>query len=342
MSECIVKIREIEDVSAHPYADLLDVVTLEGWSCVVPKGQYSAGDKVLYIPIDSILPVELSDKYDITKYLSNQRVRAIRLRGIPSFGLVLPNEGYEEGVNLAPSLNIIKYEPPEKLAIGDAAPENPLIPVYTEIENMRNFIHVFEEGEPVVITEKIHGTNCRLGLTWDPDNKFKWFAGSHKVMRKEGSLYWKPLSVPGVREMMEAAIRPLSSSCEEESFLPSVVVYCEIYGPGIQSLNYDLKSVDFRVFDILLSSGNFLWPSALKFACKEYDVKTVPVLYEGPFSLDIVKELSNGKSSIASHIREGVVVRPVKEEWHSEIGRKILKYVGDDYLTSKNKRREQE
>ena len=35
---------------------------------------------------------------------------------------------------------------------------------YTEIENIRNFPDVLQPGEEVVITEKLHGKNCRLGL----------------------------------------------------------------------------------------------------------------------------------------------------------------------------------
>jgi len=38
------------------------------------------------------------------------------------------------------------------------------------------------------------------------------------------------------------------------------------------------------------------------------------------------------------HIREGFVVRPVQERWHPEVGRVILKLVGQEYLLTKHKR----
>lgn len=38
----------------------------------------------------------------------------------------------------------------------------------------------------------------------------------------------------------------------------------------------------------------------------------------------------------ANHIREGVVVRPIEEVLDPKVGRLILKYLGDDYVESKN------
>jgi hypothetical protein len=60
----------------------------------------------------------------------------------------------------------------------------------------------------------------------------------------------------------------------------------------------------------------------------------VPHVYDGPFDLQNIRELSNGPSLIAgaNNIREGVVVKPAVERIDPKIGRVILKYVGDAYL----------
>ena len=54
-----VPLTEILEVNDHPNADRLDVVTVYGFQVVAKKGQYQPGDKVIYIPIDSILSPEL-------------------------------------------------------------------------------------------------------------------------------------------------------------------------------------------------------------------------------------------------------------------------------------------
>ena len=53
------------------------------------------------------------------------------------------------------------------------------------------------------------------------------------------------------------------------------------------------------------------------------------VPYEGPRS---VAALARGRGFAGNHVREGVVVRPLRERWDPVVGRVILKYLCDDYL----------
>src|SRR5688500_18874964 len=89
MSTLIVEVSRIDLIQPHPNAAALELAQIKGWQCVVPKGRYKDGEHVVYIPIDSVLPIELSDRLGITKYLSKGRVRCARLRGEPSFGVVM-------------------------------------------------------------------------------------------------------------------------------------------------------------------------------------------------------------------------------------------------------------
>ena len=47
---------------------------------------------------------------------------------------------------------------------GDAAEDHPLFQRYTDIEDFRNFPDALQPGETVVMTEKVHGTNARVGI----------------------------------------------------------------------------------------------------------------------------------------------------------------------------------
>jgi ATP-dependent RNA circularization protein (DNA/RNA ligase family) len=68
--------------------------------------------------------------------------------------------------------------------------------------------------------------------------------------------------------------------------------------------------------------------------CDKLGLERVPELYRGPWSEDL-KKLAEGQSTLADHIREGFVVKPVKER-HEHCGRVVFKMVGESYLLRKN------
>lgn len=351
MSTLIVPVTTVDEIKAHPNADRLEVATILGWSVVVGKGSLQAGDEVLYVPPDALVPREWGEHWGVWKYLSvresdpdHGRTRAVKLRGEPSFGFAVPLSrdrdtlaalsrtghradmlGYSDDIplNYADTFTITKYEPPIRTTAGDAMPEHPLFSRYTEIENLRNFPHLFSDNEPVVITEKIHGTNCRVGLI-----DGEWMAGSHKLQRAEPedytrSDYWFPLSLPGVR----ALLGQLGQHHRQ------AILFGEVYGK-VQSLKYGLPGkLGFAAFDLLID-GTFVPHGQLRALCQQYDVPTVPLLYHGPFSLETIVELSRGQTTLDdTHYREGVVVKPVEERWDETVGRVIAKYIGDQFLT---------
>jgi hypothetical protein len=87
----------------------------------------------------------------------------------------------------------------------------------------------------------------------------------------------------------------------------------------------DLKTrryLDVAEFQQLLSSLN---------------LETVPILYHGPWKSELIEQFSNGLSTLADHVREGFVARPIVERWDDQIGRVALKFIGEDYLLRKEK-----
>lgn len=326
MSTVIVPVTTISEIRPHPNADRLEIAEVLGWQVVIPKGVHEKGEKVVYVPPDAVVPQELSDKWGVTNYLSNGRVRCVKLRGEPSFGFVIPAIGGLEKDNLAKELGITKYEPPVRVSAGDAEVDNDLFPKYTEIENLRNFPDILVDGEDVVVTEKIHGTNCRVGIV---DGQY--MAGSHKLRRKEPedyakNTYWYPLSLGGVRGLVDLL------GMAGDFVHKQVVIYGEVYGRGIQTLQYGLSGIDFRAFDIMVD-GRYLDSDEFRHLCSEWGVGMVPLLYHGKYSIDKIKELSIGNTTLGGdHIREGVVVKPLRERTDPKTGRVILKYLSDEYL----------
>jgi len=214
--------------------------------------------------------------------------------------------------------------------VGDFAPPHPLFDSYTEIENMRNFPEVIAAGEEIVATEKIHGTNCRVGIVTEENGARLEVAGSKTARRQRPAddklatdLYWHPWSVPAVRALLEDSARDHRQ----------VILFGEVYGK-VQSLRYGVTNgIAFRAFDLLID-GKYVDYDDFVSACKGHGMPTVPLIDRGPFDLSRIRALADGQTTMpgADHIREGVVVKPAKERIDPKIGRVVLKYIGDAYL----------
>lgn len=307
----------------HPNADVLSIVDVFGWQCVVRTEDWKDGDLAVYIPPESIVP----DTEEI-KNLGGVagRIKAMKLRGVISLGLLIhaPEEA-TEGDDLMVRLGITHYEPPLPMSSGGEAERGPAghWPHY-DVENFRNAAYgsLLVPGEEVVVTEKIHGANARY--VWTEDRQW---AGSHKEWKREdpGNLYWQVLiQNPWLEDW-----------CREH---PNIATYGEAYGQ-VQDLKYGTgrNEIRFAAFDILKAGRWLGWDDAQNMAV---GLQWVPILYRGSFYERFTKELAEGDSSIpgAIHLREGVVVRPATERWSQEIGRVQLKLVSNRYLTKKKKK----
>jgi RNA ligase (TIGR02306 family) len=118
------------------------------------------------------------------------------------------------------------------------------------------------------------------------------------------------------------------------------VVYGEVFGYNggkkVQDLTYGAKPGEtrFAVFDVYNSNPGargFLSHDDLVAFCEKNGLDRVPVLYDGPYSDELVRPLAYGTSTYGGNIREGFVIRPAQERWNNETRRTILKFVSEDY-----------
>jgi RNA ligase (TIGR02306 family) len=125
----------------------------------------------------------------------------------------------------------------------------------------------------------------------------------------------------------------LRKFCEQNE---GYAVYGEVYGQ-VQNLKYGTKpgEVRFAAFDIRKPDGTWMDAEQFLETCKKHGIPTAPVVSESkPFDFDTLVEMASGNSLIpgANHIREGVVVRPIKERWNEKLGRVNLKIINPKYL----------
>lgn len=331
-------------VSPHENADALEVAHVDGYRSVVRLGEFADGDMAIYIPEQALLPEGIVAALGLTGRLAGpeaNRVKAVRLRGVLSQGLLYRPAGVElrEGEDYAERFGITKWVPPVPTNMaGEAEPCTQLEP-YTEIENIKRYPDVFASGEIVVATEKAHGT-CTI-CTYDAERDRVYVTS--KGMAKKGlglidtrdehgrptNAYWRVVHDNGLPAKLGAFAAAANAT--------TVTVYGETL--GVQDLMYGLARGDLalRVFDVRVD-GRFLDPDRVAAATAEMDLERVPELYRGPFSDEAIWKAATGKEAItgrATHIREGVVVRPVVERDHPALGRVIVKAVSDAYLTRK-------
>jgi RNA ligase (TIGR02306 family) len=122
------------------------------------------------------------------------RIRAKKMRGVVSYGLLVPApEGTVEGDDVSDFLGIRRYEPGIQQAAGSrkmgfftggevAKGPNLFSPKYDVDSFQRWAQEVFTEGEPVWISSKIHGSNSRYVFH---DGQF--YCGSRIEWKKEYS-----------------------------------------------------------------------------------------------------------------------------------------------------------
>ncbi|MFF1343299.1 RNA ligase (ATP) [Streptomyces sp. NPDC058290] len=340
-------------VHEHPNADALELAQVGLYRAVVAKGAYRSGEFAVYIPEQAVLPAELIAELGLTGRLaggSADRVKAVRLRGELSQGLVCrPRaladvdlaQAAEEGTDFAELLGITKWAPPVPTTMNgevEAAPD--LLP-WVDIENLQRYPHLFEPGEPVVLTEKLHGTACLLTYVADGERVLvssKGFGSKGLALKEEDrNLYWRAVRGHGVPQVAAKLAARLGAS--------RIGVFGEVYGAGVQDLGYgtDARTAasgpGYAVFDVSAEiDGQVRWldPHEL---LPDGELPLVPRLFEGPYELDAVLELAGGREAVsgrAVHLREGVVIRPVTER-HSPVvgGRAIAKAVSPAYLTRK-------
>ncbi|MFF5448622.1 RNA ligase (ATP) [Streptomyces sp. NPDC012888] len=341
---------EVLTVHEHPNADALELAQVGLYRAVVAKGRHRTGDVALYIPEQAVLPAALIEELGLTGRLAGgeaNRVKAVRLRGQLSQGLVCVPRAVDgvdleraaaEGTDFAALLGITKWVPPVPTSMsGDVESAPDLLP-WVDVENLQRHPDVFEPGEPVVLTEKLHGTACLLTYLAEDGRVLvssKGFGAKGLALKEdERNLYWRAVRAHGVPEAAARLAERLGAT--------RVGVFGEVYGAGVQDLAYgsDARTTGpgYAVFDVSAEiDGRVRWLDPVELL--DGVLPLVPRLYEGPYDEAVVLELASGRETVsgrALHIREGVVVRAAAERYSPVTGgRAIAKAVSLAYLTRK-------
>jgi len=366
MSNFEVKVYKLK-IEPHHNADVIELAKIGDYCSVVRKNEFKDGDLAVYIPEAAIVPENILKHIGLWDFErgvgklagpKGKRVKAIKLRGIVSQGLIYPVEPVilEKGINngmlyfdhlenphhqivfegtdVAEILGITKYEPPIPISLNGEVWNAFGQCLDYDIENIKKYNKIINNDEEVVFTEKLHGTLCAAGY----DSAGKIIIHS-KGLGSQGLAF--KINEANQENVYIKTILPIIGAIPQSEYPEGLLLVGEIFGP-IQDLSYGFQSPEFRLFDVYSGPprhGRYLNYHEKRAFSDRWKIPMVPVLYVGPYSKEIMLECTNGRETLSGkslHIREGIVITPVIERRNMLIGRVILKSISDAYLTRKN------
>ncbi len=351
--------KEKIELFTHPNADSLELGKIGSYQVVVQKGLYKNGDDVVFAPEKSVLTGQLKTEYE--KYLigpNSDRVKAVRLRGEISSGIIIPRQLIADfdsivaGDDVSEQLGITKYEPPIPVELAGKVKtfDMPFVGSH-DCEQANVYVNNLIDGERVIITEKVHGSQFILAHNIPTNETIVSSKGLLKdgftIEETESNSYWAAAKNDDIINLIRlnwsddvvvqifGEVIPVQAGYAYGQTKPTVRLF-DIRING-ESLPYDLAPVAFRN----------LWVPVIYDGVINLDKKEI-VIYSDPeknihktktdFLLpkEIVdlckgKELVSGKSL---HIREGVVLRPYIDRYAKDGTKLRLKIINPAYKES--------
>ncbi|QEH36607.1 RNA ligase [Aquisphaera giovannonii] len=345
----LASIQTVNAVEPIPNADAIEKIRVLGWWVVVKKGEHQPGDKLVYCEIDSLLPERpefeflrassfkpaQTDATGAVTLPAGFRIKTVRLRGQVSQGICFPlsilppGAPTEEGADVTDLLGVIKWEPPLPVGMGGKVKgQFPGFLPKTDETRVQILEPVLERnrGKTFYVTEKLDGTSftafiregefgiCSRNLWMDEADESNVLVRVAKGLKLE--------------EKLRAARERLGHD---------LAIQAEVIGPGIQKNKYALPAVTLRVFSVLNVDAYRLVDHGVKLeVLSELGLEPVPQL--GTIVLDhTVDQLvafSEGVSALNPKVqREGVVLRPLAEEYDEDIGGRLsFKVINPKFL----------
>lgn len=335
----LASIQTINSVEPIPNADAIERIRVLGWYVVVKKGEFQPGQKVVYCEIDSLLPERPEFEFlrassfkpaqldaSGTQILpAGFRIKTVKLRGQVSQGICFPlsilpdGVSVEEGDDVTAVLGILKWEPPIPVGMGGKVKGGfPGFLPKTDETRVQVLESLLERhrGKTFYFTEKLDGTSftaflrqgefgiCSRNLWMDETDESNLLARIARSLKLD--------------EKLRAA---------QERLGHEVAIQAEVIGPGIQKNKYALKAVALYVFNVInVDTYQLLSHEQMLQVLSDLSLTPPPQLGTIVLnhSVDQLIALSEGTSVLNPQAqREGIVLRPLVEEYDAELGGRL-------------------
>lgn len=329
----LASIQQVLNLIPIPGADAIELAQINGWQCVVKKGEFQVGDLGIYFEIDAVPPdMPIFDFLwkGAPKRPESLRIRTMRLRGALSQGLLLPIDSFpefdlvscaEDGQDLTEFLGVTKYEPPPPDGMGDYRGPFPALVVKTDEMRVQSFPQLIDElrGLPYVITLKCDGTSSTFCM-WE--DSFHACGRNHSIAEAD-NIFWRVARLYNLPDVMAAH--------------PNLALQGEVVGPGVQKNRMGLKKVELRAFNIYdMKAGRHMDPDEFFSFCTQHNIPYAPIVERGgdfQHSVESLLALAEGKYEGTSNEREGIVIRPLTGKFSPTLGGRLsFKAISNRYL----------
>lgn len=322
-------IEKIDRIYSHPNADMLEIAEILGFKVCIKKGEFQENEKCIYIRTDTI--VEDLPQYEFLRN-KNFRIKTIKLRGEVSQGLCLPLRSFnildktEIGKDVSIDVGASHYEKPIPISLtGLVKGSFPSFLIRTDEPQVKNFPNIIEEFKDklIYITLKADGTS---GTCYLKDENFGVCSRNLELKEEESSVYWKMARKFKVEEALKAfrSIYPGDYACQ-----------FEIVGPGVQKNPLKLTENSIRVFNLFsITRQCYSHYETLVEFCIDNNLPLADVIYAGKFdfTLERLQEIANKIEYIPGVEGEGIVIRPIQEEYSNILkGRLSIKVLNENY-----------
>ena len=267
MSRKLASIQTIKALTPIEGADRIETAQILNWECVVKKGEFKVGDKVIYFEIDSLLPdipmLEWLRGSSWSQKLNKYKIKTHIFRKQVSQGLVIPYDDLyklqeeingcvkiisnDDGTDLTELLGIEKYEPPVSNGpLGKTINHEWYVPK-TDEERIQTCADTVLPAYKNINSDeyyesiKLDGTSCTAGLFEDGfliGGRTQWYA--------EENMYTTTVKSYGDLE------QKLKDYQKETGLY--VVFQGELCGPGIQGNKLGLIKKRWFIFNVFTST----------------------------------------------------------------------------------------
>lgn len=331
----LATIRKIDDIVPIKGADFIELAIVDGWKCVVKKGDFNIGDVVIYCEVDSWIPYGIAPflcKNDPPREyngVKGERLKTVKLRGQISQGLILPlfYSRSERSWCFPPEWNFL----PIKVSVGDDVTEilgiqkwEKPIPIElsgivkgnrpdgipkTDQERVQNIVNLYQfyknSGYTFELTEKLEGTSATYYL--DLEGEFHVCSRNINLKYSETNLYWRMAEKYDIKKWMH------------DLNLFGIAIQGEVIGEGIQGNVYKIKGNEFYVFDMYdKKDGDYINPEKRRELCLSMNLQHVPVIdtqFKLKHDIDEVIKFAEGSSVLYNTEREGIVFKSNEDSY---------------------------
>lgn len=333
----LVTLRTVRDILPIAGADNIELAIVDGWQCVVKKGEFRAGDPGLYFEIDALLPDSDARFAFLAKHgvkrnpdgRTGYRLRTVRLRGVLSQGLLLPMRDFPEIVPddeyaeaLDDQLGVVKWEPHVSAALGGNPRGNfPAFVPKTDQERIQNATFILGDENLYEVTLKLDGSSMTV---YHRDGEMGVCSRNINLQEDEGNTFW--------------AVARMLNLPERIAALGNFAVQGELMGPGIQGNRENLPAHDLYVFDVFdIDAQRYLLPPERIQFMAHLNAMDGPVVNSCPLVMmaspaeisrgDINRMLDHATGpSLFNNTREGVVWK------HMSVPGASFKVISNEFL----------